>query len=626
MRDQAFRAAGHDMSLSHAQRCAFLNRRLVGIDGSMGVSFAGSRGLDARRRRRLAVDQTALDAKPRARTKAKKLFINPIEELQKRVKTRPDTPIHSLIPSSVRRFTLLNFGMVTAWLLLLTVSLTQALWAPFVSPKLASFFEPQTGLIWPMWTGLMFLVTAQFSWLVYWYRRHSRRDFHGHYRIWLWTSLDWTLMGLGALTGLHQLVAETLIRLTQLPRDPYENLLWIAPLAGILVNLGHGLDREMASSKVGWRMFCLALSSAALVGMMLIGWRPIGNVLGDSIFMTVTSSFVPLALLIATLNQLYFVLYVTPESVRKQGGMLTAAGKRVTASTSKFFLSSLLTTGWMFRGVGRAYRLVMSLLFSLLLWKKLDVDVDTGKAKKPKPKAKPKVAVKEAAPAAATGRSKSRKAVVVEEPELEEEAAEEACEEEAVEEEAYEEEYLEEEPVEEKPAPKPIPAAKPAPVAVKPTPVKAAAAAKPPETKPVEPEPAAPKEEEWDQSAWEAEMKAFEESKQQANSHSNKGNNNSGSNQPSNSKNKKNQRFDQKHDSYSSPNQYEQNWQELEPEPEPAYSAPAQSSYDEQQWQNEDSGGEDYSDGLDPSDLRGMSKKDKRKMRKQMRDQQRDRD
>ncbi len=559
----------------------------------MGVSFAGSRSLDARRRRRLATDQLAQEQKPRSRAKAKKLYINPIEELQKRTKPRAETPIHSLIPSRPGRFLLMNLALVAVWLFLLTLSATTSLWAPHVAPKLSSFVEAGTGAAWPLTTGLTFLFTAQMSWIVYWYRRHSRRDFNGHYRIWLWTSLDWTMMGLGALTGVHQLIAQTLVSWFHLPRDPYENLLWMAPLAGILINLGHGLDREMASSKVGWRMLCLALTSSLLVGFMLIGWEPFPNAWANSFFVTAASTFVPLALLIATLNQLYFVLYVTSESVQKQGSLLSSTGKRVSASTSRFFMGSLLTTGWLFSQLGRFYKYAMSMLFSLLLWKK--IEVDTSKKSK-KTKAKPKA--KTPAKAVATTTKGRGKKVVEEEPaEAEEELEEEVAEEEPYEEEAYEEESEEYEQEEE-----------------------ASEEEYDEEAEETAEEEAAeePQEEEWNQEAWEAEMRAYEES-QNSTSPKSKSKN---SQQSTSSKQQSHQRTHQAH-STPAPKQ-EERWEQEEPASN-ASSRATQSYDEEEQWQDDEGGGEDYSDGMDPNDLRGMSKKERRRLRKQHRDQQRGR-
>ncbi len=553
----------------------------------MNVQFAGSRCVDDRRRRRLATDQGSQDSKPRSRSRSKKNYINTLEELQKKAKPRPETPIHSLIPSQPGRFLILNAAIVLGWAALFVVCSWRFIWFGSGSDfdRMMSLTQ---GPLWTLFPGMTFLLTAQASWLVYWYRRDSRRDFHGRYRIWLWTSIDWALMGMCALTGIHLVIADQLLAVLHLPADPYRNLLWITPLAAILVNLSNGLDREMGACPASWRWLCLSLTAALLTGFQLIGWRPFQHVILNSMFLTGMSSFVPLALLLATLNQLHFVLYVTHDAIQREQSFWTKAGKTMSGSTSRFFGSSLLTVGWIGGFIAAGYRYGMKVLFAWLLWKPLSELTETGK-KKPKKKAASKA--KAETPSKTTRGGRRVKEVEEEvEDQIEEETYDQS--EEEVDE-SYEEELSEEETGED-------------------TEEELTEEAQ-------EKDEAASTSEEWDQSAWEEEMRAYQ--------------------QPASPVSSASQRVDQS--SKNAKPHFKLSSSTAAPRPaepilvqaaKPAavdnrYEAVSQqgqsieSSTDEEGWNEYDDANEN--DGLDPSQLRGLSKKERRKLRKQVRDQER---
>jgi hypothetical protein len=111
------------------------------------------------------------------------------------------------------------------------------------------------------------LAVTQLSFVILWYRTRSRKDFHGRYRIWLWTSVTWSLFFAAAIFGWQQALTDAFSR--RLPNFPFISAIaWLLP-ASILFGTSYQLlSREMARTPADRWMLRLSALTALTVAVL----------------------------------------------------------------------------------------------------------------------------------------------------------------------------------------------------------------------------------------------------------------------------------------------------------------------------------------------------------------------
>ncbi|MCE9554453.1 MAG: hypothetical protein K8T91_13890, partial [Planctomycetes bacterium] len=136
----------------------------------------------------------------------------------------------------------------------------------------------QHGSIASWLSAMLTMWTAAAALLVYSLRRHKQSDYHGRYRIWLWTALAALGMSLCSAAPVHQLMAEQLAARTSWHLPGGMLLFWLVPLGTVLAVVLLRLVLDVRSSRL--TLTALSLTVAAHVaGLVLLhtgrtAWSP----------------------------------------------------------------------------------------------------------------------------------------------------------------------------------------------------------------------------------------------------------------------------------------------------------------------------------------------------------------
>jgi len=133
-------------------------------------------------------------------------------------------------------------------------------WARTSSGALATALDLERHGSIGRWLGATWMLTAAaISLLLFSLRRHKQSDYHGRYRVWLWTALAAVGMSLCSAAPVHQVMAEQLAMRTawQLPGGTL--LFWLLPLGGLLAVLAVRLLLEIRTSRLALTALLLAM-------------------------------------------------------------------------------------------------------------------------------------------------------------------------------------------------------------------------------------------------------------------------------------------------------------------------------------------------------------------------------
>jgi hypothetical protein len=190
----------------------------------MAVQFAGSRSLDDRRRRRIAV---AGDGVPTD------------DELNGGVAFRERTTDPPSVSPWLPRGRWGRVALVTVfWLGLVAVAAILVQPLP-PHPQLAPAVEHLAGGPRPVLatytTIMLWSLAAQFAAIIGWYRSHSQLDFQGKYRGWAWVTLVCLAWGFVSGTEVHTAIAAVAGPRLRWPVWRSETVVWLVPtvLAGL---------------------------------------------------------------------------------------------------------------------------------------------------------------------------------------------------------------------------------------------------------------------------------------------------------------------------------------------------------------------------------------------------------
>ena len=141
--------------------------------------------------------------------------------------------------------------------------------------RVAAFDLDGEGSLAVWFSSTTLLLAAALAVIVYTVRRHRRDDYHGHYRVWLWAAMCWTLLSLDETASLHEGFKEMMILLTGPGgRIGDGSIWWVTPYFFLLGAVGTRLLIDMrecwlSSAALLGTAACYALAVAAQLGWIL---------------------------------------------------------------------------------------------------------------------------------------------------------------------------------------------------------------------------------------------------------------------------------------------------------------------------------------------------------------------
>ncbi len=279
----------------------------------MGVKFAGSRSIDERRRRRLA-GENEISSPPGSTAMPKAGFWNQQRTREEAVQS-PITPLASLIPASRLRIWLLCAAVPFVGLLLVLISQHRYLISDL---RLRTIFDLQQGHLWRFVRGILFLGAAGLCWLVSWFRSASDRDFEGCYKSWYFSGWIFLAFGFVAGSDAHLVFAQIVGDYTQLHQPFLRTLFWAVPMAALLLEPMRCFTLEMWNC----RRSCFMLALCSLSALVYLEMK-VPSSEGPEIFTADSSQIIamiasilsPSLLFSALLSQVYYVMHVSSDPV-----------------------------------------------------------------------------------------------------------------------------------------------------------------------------------------------------------------------------------------------------------------------------------------------------------------------
>ncbi|MEW4488437.1 hypothetical protein AB1L42_10175 [Thalassoglobus sp. JC818] len=296
----------------------------------MTAKFAGSGSLDDRRRRRLAQTSSEVAPPPSQQSQAPA----PAERLKRQSTDLPITKSdvvadESIIPASLWK--LISFGLVGLFglMFLVGVSLTEV-----ELFGLAQLLAPPHGSGFQFFSVISLTLSAQLSWLIFWYRSRSRKDFSGRYRIWGWAAAFWAINCLSIALKLHRPVAGLLFEQWPIYCWQAETWYWFVPFSVGALSLHQMLAREMRWSPQSRWLWRLTLAIGVLGGSLTVGMTRFLPMELRDVVLDGTVAFWHYLITMTLLLHVRFVVHVTNEAAPSGKSALQRMKVRVFEKTA----------------------------------------------------------------------------------------------------------------------------------------------------------------------------------------------------------------------------------------------------------------------------------------------------
>lgn len=140
--------------------------------------------------------------------------------------------------------------------------------------SIAAFDLDREGSLGAWWSTTQLTLAAAAAWIVYLMRRARADDYQARYRIWLWASLCWLVMGIDESASLHEGFKELAVQVTGMRVVGDGSIWWMAGYLLILALLGLRLLLDLRGSWLA--LTCLGLSAAsfAVAALGQLEWLP----------------------------------------------------------------------------------------------------------------------------------------------------------------------------------------------------------------------------------------------------------------------------------------------------------------------------------------------------------------
>ncbi len=203
------------------------------------------------RRRRVLAEERAVDAPPlKTTTRPTKRSAEPYSDSARQEHQRRVT---ELVPRSQVSLGLLGFcgltmiaGLVAGYLYLPEL----AAWSS--KDAVAALELGGRGSLAAWFGSLLLGLAAAGSLMVYSVRRHKVDDYRGHYRWWLLAAVAWLVMSVDATSGIHDLFAAALTKLTGYKAPAAGNLWWVGSWGVVVGAIVTRLLLDMRSCKAAF--------------------------------------------------------------------------------------------------------------------------------------------------------------------------------------------------------------------------------------------------------------------------------------------------------------------------------------------------------------------------------------
>ncbi|WP_013630301.1 hypothetical protein [Rubinisphaera brasiliensis] len=319
----------------------------------MSVKFAGARSVDDRRRRRI-VSETE-QGTPGEGTPSSSAGYLKLRRVEPDAEEPARAPIASLIPHRRWQIWLYCLGIPAIILLLHTACL---LLPVATRTQIAEIVNWQDGHVWRFVRGVTLLGCAALCWLISWFRSASVRDFEGCFKSWYWSGWILLLVAIAAGTDAHLVAGLALKNGMQLSLVNFVTLAWLVPLASLMVEPVRCFTREMWHCRRSWIAFWACAASGMLYcWAQLQGPHTEGFVSAETlqVVASAASMLAPEFLLSALLSQVHHVMYVSSDPVPRRQSYVFR-GIRIASSRVRHFAThatagaaSLITrfrSGW----------------------------------------------------------------------------------------------------------------------------------------------------------------------------------------------------------------------------------------------------------------------------------------
>lgn len=288
----------------------------------MSITFAGSRCVDERRRRRLAQEaEQETPAERRAPSRAKAVPRRQVVRIR---------PAESPLEDFLRPQLWLNVLFAIAALGLCGGLVWLGDWIDRLHPQLAASLGLRNGLLPRLFRCLTFLAGAQLAYAILWYRARSKKDFAGRYRVWHFVVPTWLSFGFATATDGHWLAAQWARQAWSLSGANAAALCWMVPTGIVLLTLTRLLHVEMRGSRGSSACMWLGTIAATLNAVLLLGadMLPIDDRVTYLAERTAESLW-PLAVLMAMIFYARHVIYVTNEPAPPPEGSVAPAKDQI---------------------------------------------------------------------------------------------------------------------------------------------------------------------------------------------------------------------------------------------------------------------------------------------------------
>ena len=292
----------------------------------MSASFAGSRSVDERRRRRLAADADDaqrvsgnVPSEPVARSAGQSAGSRSASRF----------PLRKLIsPRLWKLWSVAALGSAAA-AAILWASINYADYADVLGPGFARLFNPGSGRAVDCCLGLILMITGELALLIWWVRSRSPEDFAGSYRKWTWMAAACFAAAIAAMTDGHLAASETILWMASLDFANASRLSWMAPafLCGAVILSSVRRDMRGCRSSVA----LLWLSSFAWIAAGVFALRgplPALSMEWNLGLCPALVMFASLSLFTSLLLHARHVMYETADPPKSAGSSRTATRGR----------------------------------------------------------------------------------------------------------------------------------------------------------------------------------------------------------------------------------------------------------------------------------------------------------
>ncbi len=296
----------------------------------MATRFAGSRMLDERRRRRLAVEtDLAPVSAPRTPKRKQSAAHRPNGDESHAEALPTEFPFRKLISPSLWKHWAIGFvGLLFAFGILSTGFLTadgHVLLAPgltkpfaFQSPRMATFYS-----------SLLLMLSGQLALLIWWVRSCSLTDFAGRYSIWMWAAIVWCVFGGSVATDAHLALSEAAVWCWDIDVWNRETLCWLFPALIIGNNLFWALQRDMRYCRTSISFLWISAIFLLAAGSLTVLYTGFENSSWHSGVALSAGMFGHLSLFLAMLFHTRFVIHDSAEPPPIQTSLLVRLFKRI---------------------------------------------------------------------------------------------------------------------------------------------------------------------------------------------------------------------------------------------------------------------------------------------------------